>query len=270
MKRLCSAALVAATFIVISSGFSFAHKASLAEHEKIAKEKIIKFLSTDFDEKELEAIFKDERLVLDQTVAKKGMTGTSFNYFGPEFQLLADNSLQRGFDYLAANKDIFDKVFEEYGVEPEFIVAILRIETDFGMFTGKRPVINSLYSWYVLSPRRRSWALKELKAFLKIAKENQFDVFSVNGSTAGAFGLPQFLPSSYLRFGVDENKDGKVDLFSEADAIASVANYLKNHGWGKSEKNKRSAIYGYNHSQKYVDAVVAYAKELKKKTNSKK
>lgn len=270
MKRFWLLFFLIFIFIGIFSRLALAHKASLAEHERIAKEKIIKFLSTEFDKKELESIFNDKRLALDPTVAKKGMTGAGFDYFDPEFQLLDDNSIQRGLDCLSANKEVFDKVFEEYSVEPEFIAAILRIETDFGIFTGKRPVINSLYSWYVLSPRRRPWALKELKAFLKIAKNNQFDVFSVLGSTAGAFGLPQFLPSSYLRFGVDGNKDGKVDLFHETDTIASVANYLKSHGWGKSEKEKRKAIYGYNHSQKYVDAVVAYAKELKKKKNSKK
>ena len=89
----------------------------------------------------------------------------------------------------------------------------------------------------------------------------------MKGSWAGAFGICQFIPSSYVRFAVDGNGDGVIDLFDFRDAVASIANYLKAHGWenGRLEA-KRQAIYAYNHCDSYVDAVLAYAKATKERS----
>lgn len=116
----------------------------------------------------------------------------------------------------------------------------------------------------VIENRRSEWARKELAELLTFCREQNRDPFSIRGSWAGAFGIPQFIPSSYVRFAVDGNSDGRIDLFSMSDAVASVASYLRSHGWekGKPEQN-RQAVYAYNRCDSYVKAVFAYAKALK-------
>ncbi|HPU23830.1 MAG TPA: lytic transglycosylase domain-containing protein, partial [Candidatus Kapabacteria bacterium] len=85
----------------------------------------------------------------------------------------------------------------------------------------------------------------------------------IYGSWAGAFGIPQFLPSSYVKYAIDGNNDGVVDLFNLSDAVFSVANYLKSHGWGEMLSEQRKAIFAYNNSTAYVDAVMKLAEYAK-------
>ena len=89
------------------------------------------------------------------------------------------------------------------------------------------------------------------------------DPFTMKGSWAGAFGIPQFMPSSYVIFAVDDNGDGKVDLYDYPDAFASIANYLRRVGWKTgNEKKMRRAVYNYNHEKAYVNAVFSYAEKI--------
>jgi len=81
----------------------------------------------------------------------------------------------------------------------------------------------------------------------------------------GAFGFPQFLPSSYLVYAIDGDEDGTIDLFNSADAIYSTALYLHEVGWGKSRKSQFQALYAYNHEKEYVRTVLAYADRLRTK-----
>jgi len=124
-------------------------------------------------------------------------------------------------------------------------------------------VLNSLYTLYVLSPRRRNFALEQIDFFLRLAKKNEWELFEIRGSIAGAIGLPQFIPFSYWHFAIDGNKDDKVDLFEPVDAIYSVANYLFEHGWSDKSRAQRNAVWAYNHDRTYVNAVLAYARALK-------
>ncbi len=105
----------------------------------------------------------------------------------------------------------------------------------------------------------------ELLALFKAAKKHNLDILSLKGSYSGAFGLPQFLPSSMLKYGVDGNQDGKVSLFEEIDAIYSVANYLKVHGWKSSlpPSVQTQVILSYNNSKPYGEAVLKVAELLK-------
>lgn len=220
-------------------------------------------LALSFGKTEINGIFSDPRLKLDETITGKGVVGTPCNYFDPCFGLLTEESLGRGRDFLERNKKFFDAAESQYGVGSSVILGVLRVETSFGKYVGRREVFNSLYSTYVLVPRKRKWALGELRSFIRITARNSLDVFSVKGSTAGAFGLPQFIPSSYLSFAVDGNGDGAIDLFNEADTVLSVAKYLGTHGWGDDLKSRRKALLAYNHSNPYVDAILAYAGAVK-------
>jgi membrane-bound lytic murein transglycosylase B len=115
---------------------------------------------------------------------------------------------------------------------------------------------------YEKSAQKRSkWAYKELKAFLKYTHKEGLDPAAIPGSFAGAMGLSQFMPSNILKYGKDGNNDGSLDLHTHADAIASIANYLKSHGWrpGISRKKAEKVIYRYNHSKYYVRAILKIA-----------
>ena len=88
-------------------------------------------------------------------------------------------------------------------------------------------------------------------------------IFDLKGSWAGAFGICQFLPSSYLNWAVDGNDDGNINLYEMDDAIFSVANYLINHGWSEQPEDQKKAVFTYNNSSDYVDAVIQLAAKLK-------
>jgi len=126
------------------------------------------------------------------------------------------------------------------------------------------PLVNSLLTRALIENRRSSWAEEELAQLLHMCRRQNRDPLSLKGSWAGAFGFPQFIPSSYLKYGVDGNEDGAVDLYNLTDAFASIANYLKSFGWSEGDpEKKRQAVWAYNHCDNYVKAVFAYARAIK-------
>jgi membrane-bound lytic murein transglycosylase B len=112
--------------------------------------------------------------------------------------------------------------------------------------------------------KKAQWAYQELKHLLTIAEKEHIDVLKIKGSWAGAFGIAQFLPSSYVNYAVDGNNDHKVRLFNRYDSIVSVANYLKENGWkkGLTEKKKRTIIRKYNNSTPYIDTVLQLSQKI--------
>ncbi len=120
----------------------------------------------------------------------------------------------------------------EYGVEPQYIVAILGVETFYGRQTGRYPILDALVTLGFHFPPRQQFFQDELEQFLLLAREEHMDPLAHKGSYAGAMGIPQFMPSSYRRWAVDLNRDGVRDIWGEpADAIGSVANYFRSFGW---------------------------------------
>jgi len=145
------------------------------------------------------------------------------------------------------------------------VVAIYRLETNLGGDSGKYLVFNGLFTLAVLENRRSAWAEKELLNLLIFCKKNNRDPFSIYGSWAGAFGICQFIPSSVLKYAVDGDGDGNVDLNNFSDAMSSIANYLKSNGWERGNlRRKKQAVWAYNHCDNYVKAVFAYANACKK------
>lgn len=138
--------------------------------------------------------------------------------------------------FLYDNKEILQKVEKEYGVDKEVIVAILGVETNYGLSKGKYRAIDALSTLSFEYYPRNNFFKNELKSYLRYTYKNNLSPFDIKSSWAGAIGYSQFIPSSILAYGVDYDNDGKIDLVnSSADAVASVANYLKNHGF-KSNK----------------------------------
>ncbi len=145
--------------------------------------------------------------------------------------------VSRGSRFLKKHAASFQKAEEKFNVPKEIIAAIIGIETQFGNNLGNFSVFEALANLAFWDERRADFFKKELKEFLYFAKENNHNPLNIKGSYAGALGIAQFMPSSIRRFAVDFDESGSIDLIqSEADAIGSVASFLKAHGW-QNEKN---------------------------------
>lgn len=145
---------------------------------------------------------------------------------------VTEDNARRGVRFWQEHADALARAREHYGVPPEIIVAIIGVETRFGRMSGGYPVLDALTTLTVKYPSRSDFFREELAEFLLLARETGIDACRVKGSYAGAMGLPQFMPSNYRRLAVDFDDDGRRDLLNNAaDAIGSVANYFKHHGW---------------------------------------
>lgn len=144
--------------------------------------------------------------------------------------------ISQGVAFWAENEALLDEAEARYGVAPEYIVAILGVETRYGRITGSYRVLDALTTLAFDYPPRSSFFRKELTQYLLLAREEGQDATAFTGSYAGAMGYGQFIPSSYRAYAVDFNDDGARDIWaSEADAIGSVANYFNRHGWRAGE-----------------------------------
>lgn len=123
-----------------------------------------------------------------------------------------------------------------FGVPESMIVAILGVETVYGRNTGGYRVMDALTTLAVDYSPRADYFRKELEQYLRLAREHGIDPLSVKGSYAGAMGIGQFMPSSYRKYGLDFDGDGRSDLWRNAeDAVGSVGNYFKSFGWSTGE-----------------------------------
>lgn len=149
---------------------------------------------------------------------------------------LKPERIQKGVAYWKTHENTLDLAHKKYGIPPEIIVAIIGVESLYGEDKGKFPVLSTLATLSFENYRRNKFFKDELKQFLLLTRENKLNPLQVNGSYAGAMGLPQFMPSSYREYAVDFNQKGYSDLMnSHEDAITSVANYLLKHGWTAGE-----------------------------------
>lgn len=181
----------------------------------------------------------------------------------------------------------FRRAGRKFRVDPEVISAILLVETSYGRFKGNYKLASVFGSIVVDADdllkehtaeddqnkamieriqRKAKWAKGELNALIDIGeKYPNIDLLTLSGSYAGAFGICQFLPSSYLKFALRAKGRGAPNLFWEPDAIYSIGNYLRGHGY-KSKPGSpasREAIFAYNRSDVYVDTVLGVAKKIK-------
>jgi membrane-bound lytic murein transglycosylase B len=137
-----------------------------------------------------------------------------------------------GVKFWRENAATLARARSKFGVPEEIIVATIGVETTYGKYVGNHGVLEALATLAFNYPPRAALFRSELEQYLLLAREAKVDAGSVKGSYAGAIGIPQFLPSSYRRYAVDFDGDGRRDLVkSTADAIGSVANYYKSHGW---------------------------------------
>jgi membrane-bound lytic murein transglycosylase B len=210
--------------------------------------------------------------------------------------LLAPRSVGAAYDCYATHAEALRRAQRELGVPGSVVAAILHVESRCGRNAGRDVVLwrlarlamsaepanisrNAARHSLLESPDSAAAILRatedrgrylestfypEVRATFEIAERLNIDPLSIRGSPSGAFGMPQFLPTSYLRFGTDGNDDGRVSLYDPADAVASCARYLQAHGWkaGIDREERRRVIWAYNHSGPYIDTVLALAGRL--------
>jgi membrane-bound lytic murein transglycosylase B len=149
---------------------------------------------------------------------------------------LTEKRLTKGLEFWQKYKADLTKAEQQTGVPAHIIVAIIGVETFYGGYTGKYSVLDALTTLGFYYPPRAKFFRSELEHLLLLAREEHFDVTTLQGSYAGAMGWGQFIPSSYRAYAVDFDGDGVRDLLNNpADAIGSVANYFKRHGWQRDQ-----------------------------------
>jgi membrane-bound lytic murein transglycosylase B len=257
---------------------------------------ITKLLSRGIDSSFVYSIVADNRTKFSERYVKINVTG--YLKKADYSELVSENSADISRAFAIRYESKLSEAQKKFGVDKEVIAAIIWIETRFGGYVGnnhipsvylstamagqpefielnyceleeKMPDANQMVKDSLrmkISERankKSDWAINELVALSKINQSGDIDIMNLYGSWAGAFGLSQFLPSSYLNWAVDGDKDGHINLFDIDDAIYSVANYLKDNGWGNSSKLKRTSVFRYNNSNDYVDAVFTLADKIK-------
>ena len=207
-------------------------------------------------------------------------------------QFLEERRIEMARQYVIDHSGALAAAEAQYDVPREIITAIMLVETQLGTLVGNQIVFNILSTmaalddatvrkafWSDLPTERRLkrkafekkadrkslWAYNELKALLRFVEAEKMDPVAIQGSYAGAMGYCQFMPSNALRLGVDGNGDERVDLFDHTDAIASVANYLKHHGWkpGMTRQQQYLVILKYNYSKPYANTILDIAARLR-------
>jgi membrane-bound lytic murein transglycosylase B len=149
---------------------------------------------------------------------------------------LTEARIEGGIEFWERNANLLARAEKEYGVDPAVIVAIIGVETRYGRHKGSYRVMDALSTLAFDYPPRSKFFRSELEHYLLMTREEKVDPMSLLGSYAGAMGQPQFISSSYRHYAVDFNADGRRDIWNDAaDAIGSVANYFKMHGWKTGE-----------------------------------
>ena len=157
------------------------------------------------------------------------------NFWSYVNKRVTQTRLNNGYDTLKQNSSLLNKTTQQYGVPAYVLVSFLGIESNYGHNTGTHNLVQSLAT-LAYDQRRSNFFTRELIELLKLIDKNKIPL-EAKGSWAGAMGAVQFMPTSVQAYGVDANKDGKIDLCNDKEDIyASAANFLKKNGWAKGEK----------------------------------
>jgi membrane-bound lytic murein transglycosylase B len=243
-----------------------------------------------FDRGRVEALLGDKRVAINGTTLSYAIVYREFPADYSKF--LLEERLSRARAFIAANRELLAAATARTGVPGEVIAAILMIESDFGAYRKLHSVLNVFATllWAaepanfetvqaIVQKRlpdvtaekvrektksKAKWGYEQLTYLLRIAEREKIDLPALEGSWAGAFGMSQFIPSSYWGYAVDGDGDGRADLYTAADAVFSVGNYLKSFGWrnGLSEEKQRAVIRRYNNSELYAATVLGAAAKL--------
>ena len=225
------------TLLLITLIFNLSIFADYSNHKD--SEKVIDELVTKhgFERAYVLEVLKDakKRRTALNSVAKPAEKTKTWDDYRAIF--LKNKRIVDGKKFIKKNIDTLERAEKEFGVPKEIITAILGVETNFGNNMGSYRVIDSLTTLGFDDPRRSKFFRSELIQLFILTRENNLDILKIKGSYAGAMGYSQFISSSYRAYAIDYDGDGYIDLFNSIDdAIGSIANYLKRHGWKKEGK----------------------------------
>ena len=170
------------------------------------------------------------------TTSVKPPSGPNGAWLRYRKKFITPDNVQNGVIFWNQYEDALNRAWQVYGVPPEIIVGIIGVETRWGRVMGKTRILDALATLSFNYPRRAEYFSGELETFLLMARDEQDDPLNLKGSFAGAMGYGQFMPSSYKQYAVDFSGDGHINLWDPVDAIGSVANYFKAHGWVKGDQ----------------------------------
>lgn len=170
------------------------------------------------------------------TTSVKPPSGPNGAWLRYRKKFITPDNVQNGVVFWNQYEDALNRAWQVYGVPPEIIVGIIGVETRWGRVMGKTRILDALATLSFNYPRRAEYFSGELETFLLMARDEQDDPLNMKGSFAGAMGYGQFMPSSYKQYAVDFSGDGHINLWDPVDAIGSVANYFKAHGWVKGDQ----------------------------------
>jgi membrane-bound lytic murein transglycosylase B len=278
------------TFIVLLSIFSMISTSESNEAPSPFQSLIDRLSEDGFDSEFLSNMLMDGRAELNPLLMTISLESRETDDLYEQF--LTSESISLAKTFLHRNRRLLKKMQTQFHVDTEVIVAILLVESRFGQNIGKHRVIPTLasmaltdspehlqksylilresdpelsYEWLEgLARRKASWAYHELKCFLNIIRNEKIDPLEVYGSYAGAMGMAQFIPSSYLAYATNQ-KSLEDWLLNKEAAIFSIGNYLKSHGWKKNltAEKKKEILWYYNHSEPYVKTILQIAKKIK-------
>lgn len=170
------------------------------------------------------------------TTSVKPPSGPNGAWLRYRKKFITPDNVQNGVVFWNQYEDALNRAWQVYDVPPEIIVGIIGVETRWGRVMGKTRILDALATLSFNYPRRAEYFSGELETFLLMARDEQDDPLNLKGSFAGAMGYGQFMPSSYKQYAVDFSGDGHINLWDPVDAIGSVANYFKAHGWVKGDQ----------------------------------
>jgi membrane-bound lytic murein transglycosylase B len=190
----------------------------------------------DFNRAELTALL-GKAVLLDnvlESISRPAEKSKEWFEYRPIF--MTEKRTKKGVEFWQEHLDILLAAEQQYGVAREVIVAIIGVETYYGLYKGKYRVLDSLSTLGFNYPPRAEFFRKQLREFLLFTRRLNIDPTSLMGSYAGAMGMPQFIPSSFQSYAVDFDNDGQINIWDNpADIIGSVANYFKEHRWQAGE-----------------------------------
>jgi membrane-bound lytic murein transglycosylase B len=203
-----------------------------------------------FDKSYLESLFAEAKLhdSILEAIARPA-EGKPWYEYRPIF--VTKKRTQGGINFWKDNADALARAEEKYGVPKEIIVAIIGVETRYGKHAGRYPVFDALATLAFGYPPRATFFKSELEHFLLMTREEKMAPQKLLGSYAGAMGMPQFISSSFRRYAVDFDGDGKRDLWNNpTDAIGSVANYFRKHRWKSGQPiTHKVQVHGIRHKK---------------------
>lgn len=177
--------------------------------------------------------------------SKKNRSGRWNRYRG---NFLTNRTINKGVQFWRQNRVALKRAEQQFGVPQEYILGIIGVETRYGGNVGKNRAIDALSAMGFNNERRGKYFKSELESYLLMTRSARLDPLKPMSSYAGALGLSQFMPSNIKRYAVDHDRNGIVNLWTPSDAIGSVANYFKKHGW---RKGGTVAVPALSSSRKY-------------------